>query len=920
MANRIIKHIGIPRRSGRYPWGSGKEPYQGDTKPFVAYVNDLRKQGLSDVDIAKGMKISTTELRNKYTIAIAEKRASNVSEAMRLKEKGYSDTAIGRRMGVNESTVRSWLNPAIKERAETAGVTANILKDAVDSKGLIDIGIGTEQYLGVTRTKLDTSIAMLKENGYEVHTIQIEQPGTGKYTNVKVLAPPGTTLQEVNAKRYEIKTVTEYSEDGGRTFLGIEPPTSVSSKRVLVKYKEDGGADKDGLIELRPGLEELSLGGKNYAQVRIGVDDKYFMKGMAMYSHKMPDGVDIIYNVNKEKGTPIDKVFKPMKDDPDNPFGSSIRQRHYIDPVTGKEKLSPLNIVGYKEGSGEEGSWHEWSRNLSSQILSKQTPALAKKQLELAYTLKKEEFDEIMSVTNPSVKRELLRQFSDGLDSDAVHLKAAALPGQNTHVLLPFKTVKENEVYAPNYNDGDQVVLIRHPHGGIFEIPELKVNNNNREAKAIIGNALDAVGINPKVAQKLSGADFDGDSVIVIPNRNKQIITDSINKIVDFDPKIQYKEVPGMKIMNARTKGIEMGKVSNLITDMTLKGASFDEVARAVKHSMVVIDAEKHRLNWTQSAIDNNISDLKKRYQGKSTSGASTLISRAKAEKRVNERAPGISVINPKTGKEKRLYIDPKTGEKLYRETGRTYIKRTPIIDPVTGKKVYYYKDSSGKKIYYDEPGKLIKKQTKTTQLADEKDPYKLSSGTKIENVYAKHSLDLKSLANKARLEMIKTKDISYSPSAKETYRKEVDNLTSQLASVYRNKPRERQAILLANKIISAKRKANPDMTTDQLKKVRQQALNEARNRFGASRKPITISDRQWEAIQAGAISPSKLARILENTKPDLLKQMAMPRYKTGMSPAKLSRAKTLLANGYTSSEVAEALGVSVNTIIKYAE
>ena len=50
-----------------------------------------------------------------------------------------------------------------------------------------------------------------------------------------------------------------------------------------------------------------------------------------------------------------------------------------------------------------------------------------------------------------------------------------------------------------------------------------------------------------------------------------------------------------------------MGKISNLITDMTLLGASEDKLARAVRHSMVVIDDEKHHLDYKQSEKDNNI-------------------------------------------------------------------------------------------------------------------------------------------------------------------------------------------------------------------------------------------------------------------------------------------------------------------------
>lgn len=31
MSNNYLEHYGIPRRSGRYPWGSGSRPFQGDS-------------------------------------------------------------------------------------------------------------------------------------------------------------------------------------------------------------------------------------------------------------------------------------------------------------------------------------------------------------------------------------------------------------------------------------------------------------------------------------------------------------------------------------------------------------------------------------------------------------------------------------------------------------------------------------------------------------------------------------------------------------------------------------------------------------------------------------------------------------------------------------------------------------------------
>lgn len=887
-----LKHYGTPRRSGRYPWGSGNDSYQRGGS-FLGYVNDLKKQGLSDVEIARGLGITTTQLRERRSIARAEKRAADAALAIRLYDKGYSKVAIGKRMGINESSVRSLLDPAIKERASITATTSLVLKDNVDRKGLIDVGVGVETHLGISRTKLNTAIAMLEEEGYTVHYIREKQPGTGKYTSIKVLAPPGTTYSEVFKNRDKMGMVMEYSEDGGRSFLGLEPISNVNSKRILVKYNDDGGSLKDGVIEIRPGTEDLYLGNARYAQARIGVDGTHFMKGMVMYNNNLPDGVDIIYNTKKDRGATKDEIFKQMKDDPDNPFGAVVKQKHYID-ADGNERVSAINIVN------EEGDWSTWSKTLSSQILSKQNPALAKKQLGLAFDLKKEEFDEIMSLTNPSVKKRLLETFADEADAAAVNLKAAALPRQASQVILPITSLKENEIYAPNFRNGERVVLIRHPHGGVFEIPEVTVNNKNPEANSIIKKAKDAIGINPKIAGRLSGADFDGDTVLVIPNKNKEIRTSSpLKGLADFDPTVSYPEVKGMKYITKYNKQKEMGNISNLITDMTIKAASESEIARAVRHSMVVIDAEKHKLNYKQSFDDNNIAELKKKYQGSEKSGAATLISKASAVIFKRERREGQYITDPKTGKKKKVYVDPETGDKLYEETGRVYPERKRVKDPISGK------------ISYVETGKMIPAKTKTTRMAEEKDAFNLSSGTAVETVYAKHANALKDLARTARKVALSTKAIPYSPSARQTFKKEVEVLKAKLANAFRNKPFERKATLLANKIVASKKKANPDLDEKELKKIKGQALEEARRRVGAKKESIVITDREWLAIQAGAISPNTLSKILLNTDVKALKEKALPRYKASVSPAKSARMKSMHASGYTTSEIADSLGLS---------
>lgn len=907
-----LKHIGTKRHSGRYPWGSGKAGYQRSSD-FLSVVKDLKSQGKSKLEIAKALEMNTSDLQKSISIATARKRAGDAAMAQRLKEKGYSNVAIGKRMNINESSVRSLLDPYLRVKAEETALTAQVLRDNVEEKKYIDVGTGIENHMGISRTKLNTAVYMLEQEGYTVHYIDIEQVGTGKYTKMKVLAPPGTEWSEVRRNASQIKTITDYSEDGGHTFLGIEPPRSVSSDRVFIRYGEEGGSAKDGTIELKRGVDDLYFGDKRYAQVRIAVDDDKYMKGMAFYSDEIPKGYDIVYNVNKKRGTPDADVFKSMKDDPDNPFGAMIRQKHYTD-ADGKTQLSAINVVGYVEGGGEEGSWRNWSRNISSQILSKQDPHLAKEQLGLAYKMKQDEYDEIMSLTNPSVKKALLMPFADSCDSAAVHLQAAALPRQNTHVLLPVPSLKDNEVYAPNYENGETVVLLRHPHGGIFEIPELKVNNRNTEGKSIIGDAIDAVGINPNVAKKLSGADFDGDTVIVIPNRNKKIASrPSLETLKDFDPKKAYPKYDGMTVMTDQKKQLEMGKISNLITDMTIKGATEAEIASAVKHSMVVIDAEKHKLNYEQSYYDNGIPALKEKYQGGKNSGASTLISKAGAKIRIPQRKEGVYETDPVTGKSKRVYIDPNTGEKLYTKTGKTYPERKKVKDPVTGKSM---RDPVTGKVLYVYTGKIKDKMQKVKRMEMEKDAYKLSSGSIIEGVYADHANGLKAMANKARLAMLATNDIPYSRSARETYSKEVDHLKAQLVLAYRNKPQERQAQLLANKIIAAKRRDNPDMSEADLKKIKGQALEEARFRSGAKKHVIEINDREWDAIQSGAVSPTTLNKILANTDTAKLKQRAMPRTAYKMTPVKVQRARAMALNGASRAEIAGALGVSVTTII----
>lgn len=922
-----LMHYGTPRHSGRYPWGSGKDPYQHctdflsrvqymvdngvsdediaksmgltkqefETEKSFAIVNDMVKKGKSEKEIAEAIGSTTTKVRLQKTMIKDGHRAVEVEIAKELKEQGYSLKEIAKQMGyANDSSVRSLLNAESESRMKAARKTADFLREQVDAKGMVDIGVGVERELGISREKLNQAIMMLELEGYHLYGGGVSQVNSpGKQTNLKVLAAPDKEHKDIY-KYDEVHSLMDYhTNDSGETFETVKRPSSFDSKRLAIRYAEDGGIEKDGLIEIRRGCKDLDLGGSHYAQVRIMVDGTHYLKGMAVYSDDLPDGVDIMFNTNKGKNKTKMEVLKPVKSDPDNPFGALIKaggQSYFIDD-NGERKLSPINKTR------EEGDWSEWADKLPSQFLSKQNLKLVKQQLGLAIADKQAEFDEIMALTNPTIKKSLLKSFSDDCDSTAEHLQAAALPGQKYQVILPVPTLKDNEIYAPNYENGSKVALVRYPHGGLFEIPILTVNNKHADSEKMIGkNALDAVCINSRVAERLSGADFDGDTAMVIPTGKGVNISSKppLKELEGFDPKMSYPEIPGMKYMKNTQN--EMGKISNLITDMTLMGANDQEIARAVKHSMVVIDAEKHKLNYKKSEVDNNIAELKRKYQGhidedgRYREGTGTIVSRAKGQTSVLKRQ-GSPIIDPETGKQSWKVADDVTYEQKK-------------VNPKTGEVTY----------------KTVTKTQKSTKMAETDDAFTLVSKFKEprEIAYAEYANKLKALANEARKIMINTNDIPYSPEAKEKYMTEVKRLDAALNVALKNAPKERQAQTIANAVVQAKKADNPDMTKKELKKVGQQALDKARRQVGAKRELIEVTDREWEAIQAGAISPNKLQQILNNCNLDLLKQKAMPKTTRTLSDAKINHIATLRNSGYTNEQIADKLGVSVSTIIKY--
>ena len=886
----ILMHYGVKRRSGRYPWGSGDNPYQhgGD---FLARVEELQRLGKSEKQIADELHLSTTDLRMQVRVAKHERRALQADRARSLREDGKTLDEIASILGyANDSSVRALLNENTAANKNKAQATAEILKKELAEKGAIDVGTGVERQLGVSTGVLQEALFILETEGYNRYGVGVPQVNDPKKRTITpVISVPEIDQREVYQNLDLVKSVGDYhSTDGGESWDKREYPASIDSSRVKILYGDEGGTLKDGVIEIRRGVADLDLGDSHYAQVRILVDGSHYLKGMAMYSDDMPDGADIVFNTNKHSGTPKTDVLKKIQDDPDNPFGALIKangQSHYID-ADGNEKLSAINKLK------EEGDWDKMSKNLSSQFLSKQPIQLIKKQLDLTYADAADEFSEICSLNNPTVKRKLLLDFADECDSAAVHLKAAALPRQSTQVILPINAMKETEIFAPNYRDGEKVVLIRYPHGGTFEIPELTVNNKNPTAISVLGkNIRDAVGINPKVAERLSGADFDGDQVVVIPTGGRVKIqsTPALKDLKDFDPKTDYS-TEGKTGVRLLAKGAatqrQMGEISNLITDMTLKGATEPEIARAVKHSMVVIDAAKHKLDYRQSEKDNGIAELKKKYQGFDDEtghhgGASTLLSRRKQDVEVPERQ-GSGVI------------DPLTGKVVYKESGRTY------VDPRTGK--------------------TVAATTKVKRILAVDDVRSMSSGTLQEEAYADYANKMKDLANKARLEYKATPTLKRSASAAKAFEPEVNRLMAALKVAQLNAPLEREAQRIANARVKAKVQANNITDKDEISKIRRAAISDARNSTGASgkRTRITISDGEWTAIQSGAISDTTLSEILRYAEPKTVRERATPRRTTQLSDARVSRIKAMANSGHTNAEIAEALGISTSAVSKY--
>ena len=961
---------GAPIGSGRYRKGSGekykKNTYQSLVR-FREFVERERDSGKTDAQIRASMDHMSKKMFDARIQLSQDAIAKNTAKiARKMHDQGTSKREIARRLSVSDGTIRNYLKPDYMDRFDNSGSLVDKLKKNVDSLGYVDVGKGVAAIMGCSKDDLGKAVATLTEMGYKLYSgkgqkgerLSVKQLTTGNDTPMAVLVKEGVTKGEVvrailDAKvrlpspTPEVKMKDGVVQDPDGNYISDTPfkPASVDSSRILIRYAEEGGLDKDGLIEVRRTAPDLDMGKAHYAQVRIAVDDKLYIKGMAVPSDDIPEGYDIVVNSNKPQGSPLDKVLKPMKDDPANPFGASIKpeeklircQKYYTDPVTGEKKLSAINVVN------EEGDWDTWNKALSSQFLFKQPLALIKEQLSKAYESKAGEFEEIMSLTNPTVKKLMLNDFADSCQTAQWKMSGAPIAGQSTQVLLPLTTLKEydpkdkggvvGEVYAPAYPDGQELVLCRFPMADISELPRVINNLSNKEGQKLIGtSSIEAIGVSPGVRQQMSGADNDGDTCIAMPDNVdgvRRIDTRKMyDEMKDFDPaQFARKEtdVPtkdrtkknGYRGKDEWDKGFEMGSVSNLIMDMNAANAPESERIRAMKHSMVVIDAEKHNYDWQASEKEFGIKELKIKYQGGPDAGAATIVSRRKRDVTIKERKQGVEMYNPVTGKKRILYYDPETGEKLYTDTGRTYKEGKYKTDD-EGR---FVRNEDGKKVW-EETGKVKEAKSKVKLLNYVDDAFEVTSGGSKENpgsskeaAYAENANRYKDLEKRARAEFIKIQDNYVDNEAKAKYAVEVASITAKINTAEKNAPYERQAQMLAGKMYNQNQE-NYD-TPDDEKKGKAKMTTRAREIVGSKPYRIELTPREVEAINANAVTKTKIEDMYKRSNKSKLKEAFMPADKPKLSESRISLARQMYNNGVSLLDIAAQFDVSASTVLR---
>lgn len=1048
--NIDIAHIGktqaesqdeTPTGSGRYMLGTGENPYQHEYDTRTEY-NKLNGMGYSDAEIARVMGYSSVPaLRAAVSSSSESYKIHRGQEFEKLRAQGLSNVEIAERLGVSEGTVRNM----IKKQNAGASVKRTKLTNAkdvlrtsvegIDSDGepfsMVDVGEGTEMYMGFGIDTKNNALKALEAEGYVVTTIQVGQVsnknnkttvqilakvndqqyvidnGVAGKTNVKgetVTAAQNAVAKYAYSHLDQIQPCTSticQNESGTEVARALEKPKQIDINRVLIADPTDPSPSgifdpttgreytmgeinsaKDGTMILRPSAKDLTMTEEgnskitHYAQVRIACTDgkgiDRYCKGMAMYGKEedFPDGVDIIFYTNPGKVSAdgkvyAEKVLKKQKAEEMNPFGADLKasgQRHYIDS-DGNEQLSAVNILR------EEGDWGNYSTSLPSQFLAKQNVPLVKEQLTKTVSEAKEYIDTLNKIPNPQVRNKLLEDYADSLDSQAIHLNAAGVSEQRTQVILPCTSLRGTEynadgsvkrlgeIYAPGYGDGQKVAVIRYPHANTCEIPVLIVNNNNKEGRETIGFGKDAIGLPKSALDQLSGADTDGDTGTIIPVsllNNKGLNVDSkqyFKELVGFDAEATWPYTEGVTQVSKKWNGIdregitmskaergqEMGLVTNLIMDMSTLGDSVpqEEHVRAIKYSMVAVDAYKHNIDWRQAREDLGIPELYSKYSSTSRGGGMTIFTRAKSQKQdVPEYKEGKYVNG------KRLLIDPDTGDKLFTYTNGTHAKKVGT-DPETGKGIYDDSIREKNKVSTEKLRYAWMEGKGAASLASD------NPSTK-EQMYVEFSDTLHGMANSIRRSLnddtyhidkskVSDKDktddgLSYvkmkatrATADSDEDKAVIDSLRSKLDVAKRNAPKERLAQVYANAAIKARVDENPSLKTDDdaLKKVKNAELAAARARTGANGKGtrVEISAKEYEAINSGKVPKTLISDVLKKSNTESLTKLATE--STG-SRKKLTAAQVARIKAWGNSnskstpyQMAKSMGVSVSTINK---
>lgn len=175
--SEYLTHYGTKRHSGRYPYGSGDNPYQHEAwGVFLSRLDELRDSGWTDTpeNIKKefGEEMTVAQFRKERYWATYKNRCYLVQTAERLKSKGCEENGwqpmtnkeIADKMGLpGESSVRSLLDTKKKDRMMETQVTADELKKIVDSKNMVDVGSGSAQMLGINENKFKNALYLLEK-------------------------------------------------------------------------------------------------------------------------------------------------------------------------------------------------------------------------------------------------------------------------------------------------------------------------------------------------------------------------------------------------------------------------------------------------------------------------------------------------------------------------------------------------------------------------------------------------------------------------------------------------------------------------------------------------------------------------------------------------------------------------------------